>query len=479
MMKLLRVDLELVMQDQEHFYAFMQHLKTTSHIHLLQFYKDIMGLKLVRVDLELVMQDQEHFYAFMQHLKTTSHIHLLQFYKDIKSLQTKILNPELEPTELAYLHTEACDMYARYFADNNLSLPSAMQPLAEELKELLKLPPESVKKLQTSRALYQAARHSHAELEKIMLPKFLHSEEYYRLLLGSRIPTGFQKHMARKPQERLIHTALRLGNRLRGALKTQNIDGQVLDCFTNSDVSDGDSIENMDILQYLDSIADDTREQDLSTCKVVLTNVETRLGGSTEQESSGNKSTFYLQAPPRRGSVRVFTVAVHRLSPSGARLFTVERSEHDFHLLRSKLHEFHGDLLQDLQLPSRRYKAAIKTELRWFTTTAAMIGREDREDALLKSALQADERVRVVSEHLTECLHVLEEAPTLKIRSWLRAISQCLSWHRTLRRQLRTYLGDVTERKSHSVVKWDRITGASSACYGSSPCRRLRRLAGV
>ncbi|KAI5638327.1 pao retrotransposon peptidase domain-containing protein [Phthorimaea operculella] len=42
---------------------------------------------------------------------------------------------------------------------------------------------------------------------------------------------------------------------------------------------------------------------------------------------------------------------------------------------------------------------------------AAMIGREDREDALLKSALQADERVRVVSEHLTECLMLLEEAP--------------------------------------------------------------------
>ncbi|KAI5651526.1 hypothetical protein NE865_00770 [Phthorimaea operculella] len=40
-----------------------------------------------------------------------------------------------------------------------------------------------------------------------------------------------------------------------------------------------------------------------------------------------------------------------------------------------------------------------------------MIGREDREDALLKSALQADERVRVVSEHLTECLMLLEEAP--------------------------------------------------------------------
>ncbi|KAI5635590.1 hypothetical protein NE865_11670 [Phthorimaea operculella] len=74
-----------------------------------------------------------------------------------------------------------------------------------------------------------------------------------------------------------------------------------------------------------------------------------------------------------------------------------------------------------------RYKAAIKTELRWFTTTAAMIGREDREDALLKSALQADERVRVVSEHLTECLMLLEEAPNPEDKELVEGdVSQCL-----------------------------------------------------
>ncbi|KAI5635355.1 RNA recognition motif domain-containing protein [Phthorimaea operculella] len=58
-----------------------------------------------------------------------------------------------------------------------------------------------------------------------------------------------------------------------------------------------------------------------------------------------------------------------------------------------------------------RYKAAIGSGLRWFTTTAAMIGREDREDALLKSAQQVDERVRFVSDQLTECLILLEETP--------------------------------------------------------------------
>ncbi|KAL0872210.1 hypothetical protein ABMA27_004612 [Loxostege sticticalis] len=302
--------------------------------------------KLLRVDLEWVIGDQEYFYAFMQHLKATSHIHLLQFYKDIKLFQTKLLNPELGAGERASLHREACDIYELYLSPRSLSRVPLDATIAAEMKEILHAD-DSIKRLQTSRALYQAARQSHAILEKIMLPKFLHSEEYYKLVIGSRIPTGYQKQMTKKPQERLLQTALKLGNRLKGALRPQTIDGQVLESFANSE-EDGDGGENMDILKYLESLAneDSLREQDLRTYKVVLTNVETRL-----------------QAPPRRGTVRVFTLAVHRIdNGSGARLWTLERSEHDFHLLRSKLHEFHGDkLLHELALPSRRDNSPMET----------------------------------------------------------------------------------------------------------------------
>lgn len=67
------------------------------------------------------------------------------------------------------------------------------------------------------------------------------------------------------------------------------------------------------------------------------------------------------QAPPRRGPVRVFTVAAQRVAGSlPPALTVVDRSEHDFHLLRSKLLEFHGDaLLADLPLPSRRYHTSL------------------------------------------------------------------------------------------------------------------------
>lgn len=65
--------------------------------------------------------------------------------------------------------------------------------------------------------------------------------------------------------------------KLKNVLKPQVIDGQILESIS-AELEDGESLENVDILKYLDSLAsDDTMDQDLSTYKVVLTNVETRL----------------------------------------------------------------------------------------------------------------------------------------------------------------------------------------------------------
>uniref|UniRef100_A0A2A4K195 PXA domain-containing protein n=1 Tax=Heliothis virescens TaxID=7102 RepID=A0A2A4K195_HELVI len=329
--------------------------------------------KLLRVELDAVISDQELLYAFMQYMKTASHLHLLQFYNDIKSFQTKILNPDLNSSEEESLHRAAKAMYTTYLRDG-VPLP-IFGLLAEELEQLLKQE-HSINKFQTSRALYQAARQSHAVLEKLWLPKFLHSEEFYKLLIGSRIPTGYQKQMVKKPHDKLLNTALKLGHRLKGALRPQAVDGQVLDCYTNCDESEGDGVDNMDILKYLDNLAieESLRGQDLSTYKVVLTNVENKL-----------------QVPPRRGMVRVFTLAVHCAGGpggAGAALWSVLRSEHDFHLLRSKLHEFHGDrLLLDLPLPSRRDNSPLET-LRYKY--------EDFIQRLLqKSLLQTSELLRI------------------------------------------------------------------------------------
>ncbi|CAG4939499.1 unnamed protein product [Parnassius apollo] len=295
--------------------------------------------RLLRVELELVMNQQEYFYAFMQYIKTTCHLPLLQFYKDIKLFQTTLLNPELSAVEREQVRRAARELSSQ--------CGDALRQLPPELLDelLAELDTADVHRLQTSRALYQAARLSHAALEKIILPRFLHSEEFYKLMIGSRVPTGYQKHMIKRPQDKLFNAAMKIGSRLKGALKSQTIDGQILDSSTNSELQDEEGMENVDILKYLDSIAaeDSMGEHDLSNYKVVLTDVETRL-----------------QVAPRRGTVRVFALAVHRARPDAA-LWAVERSEHDFHLLRAKLHEFHGAALPDLALPSRRDNSPLET----------------------------------------------------------------------------------------------------------------------
>ncbi|CAH0729524.1 unnamed protein product, partial [Brenthis ino] len=293
--------------------------------------------KLLRIDLELLLNNQDHFYALLHHLKTTTDIYLLQFYKDIKSFQTRVLNPEPTDEEQSALRDEALALLGRLQAPR--LVPAA---LLRELRADLAQAAHCVQLLQTSRALYQAARQSHAALEKIMLPKFLHSEEFYKLYIGPRIPTGYQKQMTKRPQDKL--NMLRLGIKLKNAIKSQVTDGQILETI-DTDMDEGESMENMDILKYLDSLAADDSTQDLSTYKVVLTNVECRL-----------------QAPPRRGPVRVFTLAVHRVRAAlPPALWSLERSEHDFHLLRSKLLEFHGEtLLVELPLPSRRDNSPLE-----------------------------------------------------------------------------------------------------------------------
>ncbi|XP_053606391.1 sorting nexin-14-like [Plodia interpunctella] len=287
--------------------------------------------QLLRVDLDGIISEQATFYAFVQYMKTTHWLQLLQFYRDIKAFQSRLLNPEPCASEVAALRREA-SLLAEY-TDSGLPL---RPDILTELKELLAEAKneDGIKKLQTSRALYEAARQSHAILEKIMLPRFLHSEEFYKMILGPRLPMGYQKQV-------------KMVKRPRGNLRPESIDGQVLDCFINPEL-EGDGSEKMDILHYLDALSADefhTREHDLTNYKVVLTDVEMRL-----------------QYPPRRGTVRVFTLAAHRARALDARLWTVQRSEHDFHLLRSKLHEFHGDsLLLDLPLPSRRDNSPLET----------------------------------------------------------------------------------------------------------------------
>ncbi|KAL3612999.1 hypothetical protein CASFOL_043160 [Castilleja foliolosa] len=73
-------------------------------------------------------------------------------------------------------------------------------------------------------------------------------------------------------------------------------------------------------------------------------------------------------------------------------------------------------------------KAAIRTHLTWFTSTQAMVGRGDREDALLASAAKVDERIKEVSDHFTACTGFFEDTPDAEAeRAVLANVEQCMA----------------------------------------------------
>ncbi|XP_063363584.1 sorting nexin-14-like [Cydia amplana] len=117
--RLLHVDLELLVGEPRHLYAFMQHVKSTRQLQLLQFYKDInIGsthedrARLLHVDLELLVGEPRHLYAFMQHVKSTSQLQLLQFYKDINIGSTHEERARLLHVDLELLVGEPRHLYA-------------------------------------------------------------------------------------------------------------------------------------------------------------------------------------------------------------------------------------------------------------------------------------------------------------------------------------------------------------------------------
>lgn len=74
----------------------------------------------------------------------------------------------------------------------------------------------------------------------------------------------------------MLTAALKLGTKLRSALRTQTLDGQLIDYNSSNSEINLDLMDNIDLIKYM-AQEEELRAQDLSTYKVVLTKAETRL----------------------------------------------------------------------------------------------------------------------------------------------------------------------------------------------------------
>ncbi|XP_018300298.1 sorting nexin-14 [Mycetomoellerius zeteki] len=131
-----------------------------------------------------ILNDPELLYMFMQHIKESGPMNLLQFCLDIDDLSKRMLNPEMSTIAEKNLYIDVRNMYKMYLDPDGSEYLYLPLHISKGIRQILEGGPEKIQELRTSRPFYQAHQEAHALLETTCLPSFHHSYQLYKLLCG-------------------------------------------------------------------------------------------------------------------------------------------------------------------------------------------------------------------------------------------------------------------------------------------------------
>ncbi|KAM0734453.1 Sorting nexin-14 [Formica fusca] len=131
-----------------------------------------------------VLSDPELLYMFMQHIKESGPMNLLQFCLDIDDLSKRMLNPEMSSSAEKSLYIDVRNLYTIYLDPDGPEYLYLPLHISKGIREILEGGPEKIQELRTSRPFYEAHQEAHAFLESTCLPSFHHSYQLYKLLCG-------------------------------------------------------------------------------------------------------------------------------------------------------------------------------------------------------------------------------------------------------------------------------------------------------
>ncbi|XP_018361321.1 PREDICTED: sorting nexin-14-like [Trachymyrmex cornetzi] len=131
-----------------------------------------------------ILNDPELLYMFMQHIKESGPMNLLQFCLDIDDLSKRMLNPEMSTTAEKNLYIDVRNMHTVYLDPDGSEYLYLPLHISKGIRQILEGGPEKIQELRTSRPFYQAHQEAHALLESTCLPSFHHSYQLYKLLCG-------------------------------------------------------------------------------------------------------------------------------------------------------------------------------------------------------------------------------------------------------------------------------------------------------
>ncbi|XP_067005138.2 sorting nexin-14 [Anabrus simplex] len=290
----------------------------------------------LRLDIASVLKDQELLYPFMQFLKGEGSVNVLQFCLDVEEFNRKMLNPELNAQDLENIYKEAWDLYSVYFSPASPDRIPFNPSVVDEMYAVLMEPAENIVKLRTTPPLFQAYEFAYSQLENSLGPLFHQSDDYYTLLCGQRLPSGYNKSGSRASKKWSDGGAVaRISNRLhkiKGVLRAQPVEGHTFDNDSALVLGETEFAEDV-------PLSDSSTYRDLSAWRVSIPSVENRLDINNKHFPIFN--------------INVQRIDVKSEDDPESYHWTVDRRYNDFYVLESKLTEFHGEFI-DLHLPPKR-----------------------------------------------------------------------------------------------------------------------------
>ncbi|XP_069690974.1 sorting nexin-14-like isoform X2 [Periplaneta americana] len=303
----------------------------------------------LRLDLSSVLKDQSLLYPFMQFLKGEGSVNILQFCLDVEEFNRKMLTPDLNKQDMENLYKEAWDLFSVYFSPESPDRIYFSQQVVSEMHAVLQEPAENIVKLRTTPPLFQAYEYAYSLLENTLCPLFHESDDYYTLLCGQRLPSGYNKSGSSSPMLQGSPAkgratkkwteggaVARLSSRLhkiKGALRAQPVEGHAYDTDSTLDLGETEFAEDLQLSDTSES------NRDLSAWRVSIPCVDVRRDAT-------NKSCPLFNIDVQRIDVK------SEEDPESYH-WTVDRRYQDFYVLESKLTEFHGEF-PDTQLPPKR-----------------------------------------------------------------------------------------------------------------------------
>ncbi|KAM9355959.1 sorting nexin-14-like isoform 2-T2 [Pholidichthys leucotaenia] len=306
----------------------------------LQKYADISNTRpsVLKLELNEIRKQQDLLFRFMNFLKQEGAVHLLQFCLTMEEFNNKILSPDLSDSDLHCLHKEVQHIHETFCVEESIDKISFDPFIVEEIRSITEGPYRSVVKLQKMRCLFAAYDHVLNLLERVLIPMFCHSDEYFRhLLRGAESPARNSK-ISRNASKRGETSGIsRIGSKIKGVFKSTTMEGALLPPYT----MDGDVEEATVVVEddFPAPVSAPGSQRNLSAWIVNIPFIDQYVDEAKKEK------------------IPVFCIIVQRNDRKDigheVEVWSVCRRYLEFYVLESKLTEFHGTFA-DAQLPSKR-----------------------------------------------------------------------------------------------------------------------------